>query len=147
MIMLVVIIVLSLILFITREPIGNFASHYPIIFGISFFLLGSLISPIILVYKNTFLDFQLPKFPEGIIKKWNSPAKNPLEIFSRRRGKVIDKWPKKPIKRSDAKQLYKQICKFKDHNPDTSYEQLAEKFDVSRSTVERALRADRLDTL
>jgi len=108
------------------------------------FGMGALTTILYLSYQQSINGVKLPSFPEGIIKKWNSPARNLTEVFGKRtRDTIVGQWPIKAIKSESTKAEYQRIWNYHQNNLNKTYDKLAEDLVVSRKTVERALKAGR----
>lgn len=126
-----------------QKPIEKFISNHPWLTVFITFISGLFFSPFYLSYLQTVGKFKFKEMPEGVIKRWNSPARNLEEVFGKRtRGKVLWRWPVKPMKKKRARSEYKAIWEYHLANPQKTYAQMAEHFDlVDTKKVERAIRA------
>jgi hypothetical protein len=125
----------------------KFICHHPIFAATVSFIAGIFVGAIYLNYRHTIEGWKL-SFPEGIIKNWDSPAQNLGEVLGKRtRGKITWQWPIKPLKKGSTKAEYQTIWQHHLVNPDLTYDQMAEYFDVDRKKIERALRAGRMGRL
>jgi hypothetical protein len=110
-----------------RNRLPRLIAQYPgLSLGISF-ILGGITSIWYVSYLQTTENYKLPSIPNGIIRKWDSSARNLTEVFGKRnRGAIKWEWPSRPIKKTTAKARYQKIWKYHSENPNVTLEQVGE---------------------
>ena len=131
-----------------RGRLRHLISDHPVTAMVCSFIAGVFAGGFYLSYRQTTENYKLPSMPEGLIKKWDSPARTWKEVFIKRtRGRVVWQWPVRALKKSAARRQYRAIWDHHCNNPEKTYEELTEHFALDRKTIERALKAGRMGQL